>query len=198
MTTKESELVKALTRGLKIDNDIFAIETVREATESIDEEKYMQFYKDVMKEDTYGNGIKAILKISEAYKKRDIAVLTQNSRQLAKEMYDKFYAENCVMTDYTQNNREKIANDRLWFESIDYSKLKRSDGTSTYTKQEIYVLNELGGGGWLCDIRFAINSNDVVDKIEKIINTTIVTKYEKNDNAIESKKVMKMLLRGDT
>ena len=196
MTTKESELVKALTRGLKIDNDIFAIETVREATESINEDKYMQFYKDVMKEDTYGNGMKAILKISEAYKKRDIAVLTQNSRQLAKEMYDKFYAENCVMTDYTQNNREKIANDRLWFESIDYSKLKRSDGTSTYTKQEIYVLNELGGGGWLLDIRFALNSNDVVDKIEKIINTTIVTKYEKNDNAIESKKVMKML-RGD-
>ena len=137
MTTKQSELVKALTRGLKIDNDIFAIETVREATESIDEDKYMQFYKDVMKEDTYGNGMKAILKISEAYKKRDIAILTQNSRQLAKSMYDKFYAENCTMTDYTQNNREKIANDRLWFESIDYSKLKRSDGTSTYTKQEI-------------------------------------------------------------
>ena len=193
MTTKQSELVKALTRGLKIDNDIFAIETVREATENIYEDKYMQFYKDVMKEDTFGNGMKAILKISEAYTKSNTAALTQNSRQLAKAMYDKFYAENCAMTDYTQNNREKIANDRLWFESIDYLTLKRTDGTNTYTKQEIYVLNELGGGGWLCDIRFAINSNDVVNKIEKIINTAIVTKYEKNENAIESKKVMKML-----
>ena len=193
MKTKQSELVKALTRGLKIDNDIFAIETVQEATESIDEDKYMQFYKDVMKEDTFGNGMKAILKISEAYTKSDTTSLTQNSRQLAKSMYDKFYAENCAMTDYAQDNREKITNDRLWFESINYSKLKRADNTSTYTKQEVYVLKELGGGGWLLDIRFALNANDVVNKIEKIINTAIVTKYDKNENAIESKKVMKML-----
>ena len=187
--------IKSLISGLKIEveNNPFEYQAVVDSVENIKEDEFMDFYNECRSEKSYGDGMASLKVVAERYEKKILSALTGTSRQLAKSMYDKFYAENCAMTDYTQKNRDTITNDRLWFESIDYSKLKRADGTNTYTKQEIYVLKELGGGGWLLDIRFALNANDVVNKIEKIINTAIVTKYEKNDNAIESKKVMKML-----
>jgi len=97
------------------------------------------------------------------------------------------------MTDYTQANRDKVPNDREFFKHTNYAKLKRTDGSYSYTKQEIYVLNELGGGEWLMDIKCLPNTKVAISKIEKIIKDAIQTKYSKSSHAITDKRVSKML-----
>jgi hypothetical protein len=112
----------------------------------------------------------------------------------AKAMYDKFYAECCAMLDYCTANRNQIASDRDFFKSCNYEKLKRVDGTQAYNKQELYVLNALGGGEFLLNIRFEQNISSAVAKIEREIKKAIEIKYFKqSSNAIENKRVFKML-----
>jgi len=120
-------------------------------------------------------------------------VLLTGTREKAQAMYNKFYNQNCSMTDYTQRNRNKVPNDRNFFENMDYKALRQADGTETYTKQELYVLNALGGGSWLADIRFLPNTEVAINKIENIIKSAIITKYKSNDNAIENKSVRKLI-----
>jgi len=71
MTTKRKQLVSALIVGLKIEEDIFAIETVKEKTEFLSENQYLDFYQAVMKDDSFGNGIKSVLKVAEQYKPQE-------------------------------------------------------------------------------------------------------------------------------
>ena len=68
MTTKHRELINALITGLKIEKDVYAIETVKEATELLNENQYLDFYQAVMKEDSFGNGVKSVIKIAEQFK----------------------------------------------------------------------------------------------------------------------------------
>jgi len=193
MKLNRTELIKALVTGLKLDDNIFNYQTVAEEIELIQEQHFMDFYKKVMSAETFGNGLKAIIKVSKLFKPQEVNLLA-GTKDLAKKMYDKFYSENCSMTTYTQENRDKVPNDREFFESTSYENLKRTDGTKTYSAQEIYVLNELGGGSWLMDIRFLPNTQVAINRIESIIKTAIITKYEKSV-AIENPAVRKMLGR---
>lgn len=106
--------------------------------------------------------------------------LVSNVAKQAKQMYEKFYSECCAMLDYCTKNRTKIASDRKFFLDCDYKNLSRVDGTKTYTKQELYVLETLGGGEWLLNIRFFQNSNEVIQEIERVISQAIKTKYLNN------------------
>ena len=58
------QLVGALIKGLKLDNNVFNYEAVNEETEQIQEHQFMDFYKAVMSADTYGNGLKANIQVA--------------------------------------------------------------------------------------------------------------------------------------
>ena len=82
MTTKRAELIKALTIGLKIESDVFAIDTIKEYTEFLTEDKYLDFYQAVMKEDTFGNGVKAVMKVAEQFKPIQKDEITERAKKL--------------------------------------------------------------------------------------------------------------------
>lgn len=187
------EFVKGLLETLKIPTTAFNIALVKEEIEAIDKADLREFYKAVVTADTFGNGMKAIINTAKDFKPEEKNIL-DGTEQKAKAMYKKFYAEQSAMITYAQKNRDKISNDRDWFNSIDYSNLKRTDGTLVYTKQEIYVLKELGGGAFLLDLPYKENSNEVIQLIKRTIDKAIVTKYS-DTKAISSKRVVKMLGR---
>lgn len=191
MSLTKQELSKAIVSSLKIDANAFNYETINEAIDLVPAERYMEFYKQILKVDTYGNGIKAVLEISEMFKTERTDNLLAGTHEQAKAMYDKFYYECCAMLDYTQKDRNKTPNDREFFKNVPYSELKRTDGTKTYSKQELYVLNALGGGEFLLGIRLALSSKEIIDKIEKTIKQAVMTKY--NQNQIENKKVQNLI-----
>ena len=184
-------LVAEIKQKLGIDGGMYIDAEIESYIQHIDKSKYFEFFKALSGSHEFAKPIDRIANVAKRFENNETSKLLAGVREQAKAMYDKLYAENCAMTDYAQANRDKVPNDRDFFVNMDYSKLKRKDGTPTYTKKELYVLTELGGGSWLCDIRFAQNSNDIVNKIESIIKNAITTKY--SGNAIESKRVVKML-----
>ena len=56
-----NELAKALVKELKLDNNIFSYQAVAEEIESIQEHQFMDFYKKAVMQNTFGNGLKAII-----------------------------------------------------------------------------------------------------------------------------------------
>ena len=179
MSLTKQELSKAIVSSLKIDANAFNYETINEAIDLVPVERYMEFYKQILKVDTYGNGIKAVLEISEKFKTERTDNLLAGTHEQAKIMYDKFYYECCSMLDYTCKNRDKHPNDTEFFLNMPYEALKRKDGAQTYTKQELYVMEKLGGGEFLLGIRLALSSKEIIDKIERTIKDAVITKYNK-------------------
>lgn len=192
MDNFRKSMVEELMLTLKIPQGNFNFGLIADEIENIPNENLKEFYKLVMSNESFGNGMKAIIASAKEFTPQEQDLLA-GTHDTAKQMYNKFYAQNCAMTDYTQANRDKVSNDRDFFEKMDYTKLKNTDGAKTYTKQELYVLKELGGGSWLVDIRFLPNTQVAISKIEKIIKSAIITKYSNSTNAIESKRVTKML-----
>lgn len=82
MKLERSELTKALIKGLKLDNNVFNYQTVDEEIENIQEKDYMSFFKAVMKEDTYGNGLKAIMQVAEDFKPTNKDALTEKAKRI--------------------------------------------------------------------------------------------------------------------
>lgn len=192
MDNFRKSMVEELMLTLKIPQGNFNFGLIADEIENIPNENLKEFYKLVMSNESFGNGMKAIIASAKEFTPQEQDLLA-GTHETAKQMYNKFYAQNCSMTDYTQANRDKVPNDRVFFETMDYSKLRNTDGAKTYTKQELYVLKELGGGSWLVDIRFLPNTQVAISKIEKIIKSAIITKYSNSTNAIESNRVTKML-----
>lgn len=192
MTTKKRELIKSLANRLNLVDDIYAIDTIKEKMELIEDNQCLDFYQSVVCKNTFGNGLKAFLNTIEEFNSIKIDNLLDGTREQAKAMYDKFYEQCYAMLDYVKKDRNKTPNDREFFINMPYNKLKNRDGSMTYTKQELYVLNEIGGGGWLIDIRFYTNSKTIVDRIEKIISNAKISKYE-DTKQVSNGKVMKMI-----
>ena len=193
MQLSKNELIKALIKGLKLDDNIFNYRTVSEEVEKIKESNFMEFYKKVMGENNYGNGIQVIIKITEQFKKTTkVDLFLKDSKSVAKEMYDKFYSESSAMSSFTTSNRDRYPNDLLFFSTFSYAQAKKVDDSMAYTKKEIYVLRELGGGEWLMNIKLNENSKTVIDKIQRIIIDGIETKYSK-DEILTNPKVAKII-----
>lgn len=190
------ELIKSIMTNKGIFADPFSIATIRKKIEHIDDSDLQDFFEKVISTKSFGEGLLTVIDIAEKYKTEKTELLLEGTRDQAKAMYDKFYAESCSMLDFTQKNRDEYPSDKEFFLSVKYDTLKRTDGTNSYTKQEMYVLNELGGGEWLRCIRLALNSNDLINQIEAIIKRAVVTKYGNQSNAIESKKVAELLRGG--
>ena len=179
-------LINDIKTKLKIDGGVFIDAEIQSHIEGIDKSLYLDFFKALSGDHDFRNPMDRIAITAKNFKPAEKDILAGTADK-AKAMYDKFYAQQSAMTDFTQANRDKVRNDREWFKSIDYSKLKNIDGSQTYTKQELYVLNELGGGEFLLDLPFKDNSQKVIELIKKTIDKAITTK------SIESKRVTKML-----
>ena len=165
-------------------------------------EVYYEILKD-MSDESFETSIKQVAK-TRIYKglptpaeilkfdttRKDVLVGT---REQAKKMYNKFYSRCSLMLDYCRENRETIPSDRAFFEAQDYKTLANVNNKKIFSKQEAYVLYELGGGSWLCDIRFLANSKIATDKIENIIKRGKIMKYLNTSNAITDKRVSQML-----
>ena len=169
MDNFREEFIKGLLETLKIPATAFNIALVSDEIEVIPNGSLRGFYREVVSADTYGNGMKAIISVAKNFKSAEKDIL-EGTADKAKAMYDKFYTQQSAMLDYAQAHRDIISNDRKWFKSIDYSKLKNRDGSKTYTNLELYVLKELGSGEFLINLRFALNSSHIITKIQKIIN----------------------------
>ena len=191
MDNFRKEFIKSLLETLKIPATAFNIAIAEDEIACITNDNLREFYREVVSADTYGNGMKAIISVAKNFKSAEKDIVAGTAEK-AKNMYDKFYAQQSAMLDYSQTHRDEVPNDREWFNKIDYSKLKNRDGSKTYTKQELYVLKELGDGEFLLNLRFTLNSSHVVAKIKKIIDKAIKTKHKKIES-IESKRVTKML-----
>lgn len=77
-----NELIKALVKGLKLDDNIFNYQAVAEEVTHIKESKFIDFYKAVMAKDSYGNGLKAIIDTAEKFKPVTTDDLEQESKEL--------------------------------------------------------------------------------------------------------------------
>lgn len=179
MNNIKSEFINAIMMSLKIDRNPFITSTIDEYTKDINPSDYKSFMTALFgTQHQYLNGLDRVAKVADSFKQDMTDNLLSNTKSQAKAMYDKFYNESCKMLDYCTQNRDKVSNDREFFLNTKYEDLKKSDGSKAYSKQEIYVLNYLGGGSWLLGIRFYDNSSKVIDKIENIIKEAVLTKYD--------------------
>lgn len=180
-------LINEIKAALNIEGGIYIDGMIRESLEGVKEEDYQEFFNSLMGDDhAYLKPLDRVAKVAERFKASTANELFEGTRDMAKAMYDKFYAINATMTTYTQNNRDTIPNDRVFFENFDYKNMKDPKNHLILSKQELYTLNELGGGTWLMNIKFIMNSKEAVDKIESIIKSAITKSFmmKKSDNAI--------------
>ena len=71
--------------------------------------------------------------------------------------------------------------------------INKKDNTKLLTKQDLYILDELGGGEWVMNIKFITNSKEAIDKIENIIKNAITEKYLAPKHEAIANGVRKML-----
>ena len=185
-------MIEELMLTLKIPQGNFNYSMIEDEISHIPTEQLKEFYKQVMNSESFGNGMKAIISTAHEFKSKRTDNLLAGTNNQAKAMYDKFYGQCCSMLDYTQKDRNKTPDDREFFINMKYESLKNTDGSNTYDKKELYVLNELGGGSWLIDVRFYQNSKEVIDRIEAIIKNAMIAKYD-GQKEISNGKVMKMI-----
>ena len=165
---------------LNIKGGIYVDAEIEDYINEIDPSQHLEFFKALSGgEYEYKNAMDRIAMTAKKFKTEKTDNLLAGTREQAKAMYDKFYSESMAMLDYTAKNREKYPSDKDFFNGLPYEILKRTDGTPTYTKQELYVLNQLGAGEFLLGIRLALSSKEIIDKIERTINEAVITKYNK-------------------
>lgn len=188
-----NQLIEDIKTKLNIKGGVFIDMEIEDYIKHIDPSQYLEFFKDLSGDGFgYKNPMDRIAMTAKKFKQARTDNLLSGTREQAKAMYDKFYRESAAMLDFTCKNRNKYPSDREFFRSVDYSSLRRKDGGDAYTRQEIYVLNELGAGDFLLGIRLALSSKEVIDKIESVIKKAVMTKY---DQQTISNNVTKMLKR---
>ena len=179
---------------LGIQEGMFTSQLIRESLEGIKEHDYQSFFNALIgDEHEYLKPLDRVAKVAKHFKHSMSDELFKETPTMAKDCYDKFYAINAQMTTYSQENRDKVPNDREFFNNTDYKMLKDKHGADVFTKQDLYILDELGGGEWLMNIKFITNSKDAVEKIEKIIKSAITAKYMKPKHEAISHEVRRML-----
>lgn len=177
---------------LNIKGGIFIDGEIESYINEIEPSRHLEFFKALSGgEYEFKNAMDRIAMTAKKFKTEKTDNLLAGTREQAKDMYHKFYCECCIMLDYTCANREKHPNDTVFFTTLQYDTLRRKDGTPTYTKQELYALNQLGAGEFLLGIRLALSSKEIIDKIERVITDAVMTKYSnKQTISHEVKKVI--------
>lgn len=175
----QTELVNSIMNNLKIEKDMFSVSMVEDCLEGIAPTQYKAFYNALMgDEHEYLKPLDRVAKVAKQFKGTRSDELFKDVQSTAKSFYDKIYTINASMTTHSQENREAIPNDREFFENMDYSALiNKADNSKILNKQDLYILDELGGGEWVMNIKFITNSSEALGKIEHIIKNAITLKH---------------------
>lgn len=177
MELKE-QLIKSIASNLKIELDVFSLGMIEECIDGVGKELYTEFYNMLMGDDhDYLKPLDRVAKVSKHFKHARSNELFAEAHGMAKAYYSKFYDVNASMTTYSQENRNVVKDDRKFFTETDYSNLRGKHGEVIFSDKELYVLDELGGGEWLMNIKFITNAGEAVAKIEKIIKNAITLKH---------------------
>lgn len=189
-----NNLIQDIKTKLNIQGGGFIDAEIESYLEGIEPEKYLEFFKALSGDEySYKNAMDRIAITAKRFKVAKTDELFKETPTMAKECYERFYTVNAQMTTYSQTNRDAIPNDREFFTNTKYSDLVDKHGAKVFSKQDLYILDELGGGEWLMNIKFITNSKEAVDKIERIIKTAITAKYMKPKHEAIDYEVRKML-----
>lgn len=171
-----NELIKALVKGLKLDDNIFNYQAVAEEIELIKECDFVDFYKDVMRENTYGNGLQAIMKVADQFK----PVITDKVEKEAKELIELCEGLNTQI----RKDAERMGED--------FVKLVRSAKFPTLDNDKIIVLNNVKPYNDFRDLIIHIRHYQTAQ--DSLGAFMYAIKYiDKTLTAIESKAVRKMI-----
>ena len=189
-----NNLIKDIKTKLNIQGGGFIDAEIESYLEDIDPSSYLEFFKALSGDDyAYKNAMDRISIVASNFKRARSDSLFKGTQTRAKETYDRFYSVNCSMTTYSQEHRDKVPNDRKFFEEMDYKSLLDKNKQKVFNESDIYILKQLGGGEWLMNIKFIINSKDAVEKIENIIKSGITKKYLTPSNESIAHNVRKLL-----
>lgn len=171
-------LIKDIKSKLNIDGGSYIDAEIESYLEGILPDDYLQFFKELSGDEyAYKNAMDRISIVASKFKKHEEDSLFSGTQCLAKEVYSRLYAVNSSMTTYSQANRDKVKDDRVFFETMDYKNMVDLNNKNVLTRQDVYILKELGGGEWLMNIKFISNSSEALNKIEKIIKHAIRLKH---------------------
>ena len=190
----KTQLINEIMTTLKIEAGMFSTGMIEDAIEGITPDRYSDFFNMLMgDEHSYLKPLDRVAKVAKHFKHSKSYELFAEAPTMAKECYERFYTVNAQMTTYSQNNRDAVPNDRDFFVGMDYKGMTDKHGARVFSKRDLYVLDELGGGEWLMNIKFIVNSKEAVSKIESIIKTAIMLKHAKPKHEAISHEVREML-----
>jgi len=173
-----NELIKALVKGLKLDDNIFNYQAVAEEIGLVPENQFMDFYKATMSAEAYGNGLKAIIDTVEKFK----PAINNNVEQEAKELIALCEGLNTQIG----NDAKRIGEDfkklvyKAKFPTIDNDKIVVLDNVKPHCSHKDLIIN----------IRHYQTSRDQLEAFKSAIRYT-----DKSLMAIESGAVRKMIRR---
>jgi len=186
------QLRNEIVNTLGIGDGMYSLGLVEDAIKGIPPEQFGDFFAALMGDDhQYLKPLDRVVKVSRQFKQMKREDLFANTKQISKEMYDKFYALHSALTSHAEDNRATVSDDMRLFVQINYNTLRA--GHLTLSKQELYVLDELGGGEWLFGIKRYENAGKVIDRIEHVVKTAITAKYLKPKSEVIAGNTMKMI-----
>jgi len=190
----KTQLINSIIDNLKISSDIFSVGMIEDCLEGINPKQYKEFFNALMgDEHDYLKPLDRVAKVSNHFKGAEVDELFKDTQFIAKAFYDKIYSVNASMTTYSQENRDKVPNDREFFGNMDYKILTDKDMFKVFTKKDLYILDELGGGEYIMNIKFITNSNEAISKIEKIIKHAIRLKHLTLKHDVIANSIKKLL-----
>jgi len=172
-----TQLRDNIVRSLGIEGDLFTLSMVEEIIAEIPPEQYQPFFNALHgDEHQFLKPLDRVAKVAKRFKDSHTATLLEGTWTLAKQIYDKFYTIHTSLSEYADMNvkESKLSE---FFAKVNY-RVTKFDG-ETLSRQEVYVLEKLGGGAWLHGIKREANSGVVIERIDQIISEAILEKQQK-------------------
>ncbi|MBN2895029.1 MAG: hypothetical protein JXK05_03935 [Campylobacterales bacterium] len=169
-----NQLRDNIVRSLGIEADLFSLSMIEEVIATLPQEQYQPFFNALHgDEHAYLKPLDRVAKVAKLFRDAEVAALLSGTGTLAKQIYDRFYGVHTALCDFAREHGKSDLS--AFFKSIDYRATKFEG--EVLSRQEIYVLEKLGGGAWLCGIKREINSGVVIERIEAIIHEGIFKKH---------------------
>jgi len=178
MQLTKNELIKALVKELKLDDNIFTYQAVAEEVEFLCQSQLMDFFKAVMSAESFGNGMKAIIDIAKQFKPKEIAEVDRLEVE-AKKLISLVHTMNATIFD----NATKSG--RTFIDELNGTKFKGIDS-------EIAILNQVKPYSdyklLVGNISCYLTSLDQLNAFKKAL-----TPKDKNENMIEHEGMKKLV-----
>jgi len=183
----KAHLRDSIVRSLGIEGDLFALPMIESIINEIPEDQYQVFF-DALHGDEHKflRGLDRVQKVAKIFKENRNAALLGGTYSKAKEIADRFYAIRRAVSEYAERNI-KEGSQKDFFNRVKYKEITIHG--EPLTKQELYVLDKLGGGAWLYGLIFEANSGVVVERIDQIIRDAILEKQQKQLGKNEMKRI---------